>query len=158
VNTPDVLIRRAKDADIEALASCHCAMAMETENLTLDPETTLRGTRAVLDDPSKGFYLVAEREGVRVGQLMVTFEWSDWRNGTFWWIQSVYVEPFARRKGVYRALYEAVKNEAAAAKDVCGIRLYVETNNQTAKSTYSAMGMLKAHYDIFELDFGTKMS
>ena len=153
MNERDVLIRRANDADLEALAFCHRAMAMETENLKLDPETTLRGTRAVLDDPSKGFYLVAERNGVRVGQLMVTFEWSDWRNGTFWWIQSVYVEPFARRTGVYRALHEAVQKEAAAAKDVCGLRLYVETHNKNAQATYRSMGMVKAHYDIFEIDF-----
>lgn len=128
-------------------------MALETEGKALDPETTLLGTRAVLEDPAKGFYLVAEHEGRFVGQLLVTFEWSDWRNGTFWWIQSVYVVPEARRTGVYRALHGFVLEKARAEKDVCGVRLYVEKQNERAQATYRAMGMSAAHYDIYEIDF-----
>lgn len=147
------LIRQATLADIDALAENHRAMAFETENKTLDADTTLRGTRAVLEDASKGFYLIAERSGEMVGQLLITFEWSDWRSGTFWWIQSVYVLPLARRTGVYRALHDHVLMEAQKAKDVCGVRLYVEKSNDRAQSTYRAMGMQPAHYDIYEVDF-----
>lgn len=146
-------IRLAESNDIPALAENHRAMALETENKTLDVETTIRGTRAVVHHPDKGFYLIAERTGRMVGQLLVTFEWSDWRNGTFWWIQSVYVVPEARRTGVYRALHDYVLLKAREAKDVCGIRLYVDKDNHTAQTTYKAMGMQAAHYDIYEVDF-----
>jgi len=128
-------------------------MAWETEGKGLDPETTWLGTKAVLEDAAKGFYLIAEREGLFVGQLLVTFEWSDWRNGTFWWIQSVYVVPEARRTGVYRALHAFVLEKARAEKNVCGVRLYVEKQNERAQATYHAMGMSDAHYDIYEIDF-----
>lgn len=146
-------IRLATQTDVEALAAHHRAMAFETENKTLDVETTLQGTRAVLDDRSKGFYLIAERSGAMVGQLLVTFEWSDWRAGTFWWIQSVYVVPNARRTGVYRALHDFVLDAAKKAGDVCGVRLYVDKDNRNAQATYRAMGMQPAHYDIYEIDF-----
>ena len=146
-------IRLANSSDIEALAQNHRAMAFETENKRLDEEITLRGTRAVLDDPGKGFYLIAERADHMVGQLLVTFEWSDWRSGTFWWIQSVYVLPHARRTGVYRALHDYVLTEARRSKDICGVRLYVDKDNQHAQATYRAMGMQPAHYDIYEVDF-----
>ncbi|HRI63469.1 MAG TPA: GNAT family N-acetyltransferase [Polyangium sp.] len=149
----DTHIRLATSSDIEALARNHRSMAFETENKTLDRETTLRGTRAVLDDPGKGFYLIAERAGQMVGQLLVTFEWSDWRDGTFWWIQSVYVLPHARRTGVYRALHDYVLAKARRSKDICGVRLYVDKDNGHAQATYRAMGMLPAHYDIYEVDF-----
>jgi len=148
-----VEIRAARAEDVEALAQNHRTMAMETEAKALDPETTIRGTRAVLEDPSKGFYLIAEREGAMVGQLLVTFEWSDWRSGTFWWIQSVYVEPNARRSGVYRALHDHVVSKARAAPGVAGVRLYVDKDNHRAQSTYAALGMTHAHYDIYEIDF-----
>ncbi|MDI3286458.1 GNAT family N-acetyltransferase [Polyangium sp. 15x6] len=148
-----VSIRLAHAGDVETLARQHRAMALETEGKTLDPETTIRGTRAVIEDPAKGFYLVAEREGLAVGQLLVTFEWSDWRNGTFWWIQSVYVAEGARRTGVYRALHDHVLAKARADKGVCGVRLYVDKENHRAQATYAAMGMRAAHYDFFEIDF-----
>jgi ribosomal protein S18 acetylase RimI-like enzyme len=146
-------VRGATLADLESLAANHRAMALETEGRALDEATTLRGTRAVLEDASKGFYLIAERGGERVGQLLVTFEWSDWRDGVFWWIQSVYVHPNARRTGVYRALHDDVMEKARAQKDVCGVRLYVEKQNERAQATYRAMGMERAHYDIYEIDF-----
>jgi len=152
-NMVSTLIRPAKPSDIEALAQNHRAMAFETENKTLDVDTTLRGTRAILDDPAKGFYLIAERAEHMVGQLLVTFEWSDWRSGNFWWIQSVYVLPDARRTGVYRALHDHVLTSAKNAQNVCGVRLYVDKDNRQAQSTYRAMGMQAAHYDIYEVDF-----
>jgi ribosomal protein S18 acetylase RimI-like enzyme len=150
---PPTQIRLAKSSDIEALARNHRAMAFETESKSLDEETTLRGTRAVLEDPGKGFYLIAERTNQMVGQLLVTFEWSDWRAGTFWWIQSVYVLPHARRTSVYRALHDYVLTEARRSKDICGVRLYVDKDNRNAQATYQAMGMQPAHYDIYEVDF-----
>jgi GNAT superfamily N-acetyltransferase len=128
-------------------------MALETERKVLDRERLTRGVMAVLDDATKGFYLVAEdASGEVIGQLMVTFEWSDWRDGVFWWIQSVYVVPEARRTGVYRALYERVLRLAADDGGVCGVRLYVERENEPAMSTYRALGMARAHYEMFELD------
>jgi ribosomal protein S18 acetylase RimI-like enzyme len=148
-----VVIRRATLADAPRLASHNRAMALETESKTLDPETVERGTRAVLEDASKGFYLVAERDGVTVGQLLVTYEWSDWRNGTFHWIQSVYVVPEARRTGVYRALYDHVLTSARADGGVAGIRLYAERRNVRAQATYEALGMQQAHYVMYEVDF-----
>lgn len=134
-------------------------MALETEGKTLDRERLTRGVSAVLEDPSKGFYLVAERAEAReeeqaiVGQLLVTFEWSDWRNGTFYWVQSVYVDPSARRRGVYRALYANVIERARHAEGVSGVRLYVERHNRIAQSTYAALGMSRAAYEMFEVDF-----
>ncbi len=146
-------LRHALPSDIDVLAQNHRAMALETENKTLDVDTTLRGTRAVLEDPVKGFYLIAERDAQMVGQLLVTFEWSDWRAGNFWWIQSVYVVSPSRRTGVYRALHDHVLALARKTKDVCGVRLYVDKDNQYAQATYRAMGMMPAHYDIYEVDF-----
>ncbi len=147
------LIRLANAGDVSMLAQNHRAMALETEGKTLDTETTRKGTQAVIEDAAKGFYLVAEREGVTVGQLLVTFEWSDWRTGTFWWIQSVYVAEGARRTGVYRALHDHVLAKAREDKNVCGVRLYVDKDNARAQATYAALGMSPAHYDFFEIDF-----
>ncbi len=151
--TNSILIRLGTTDDISALAQNHREMALETENKYLDVDTTLRGTHAVIDDPNKGFYLIAERDGVMVGQLLVTFEWSDWRSGVFWWIQSVYVLPDARRMGVYRTLYGHVLEAAKNAQNVCGVRLYVDKDNGKAQATYRAMGMQAAHYDMYEVDF-----
>lgn len=127
------------------------AMAAETEALALDPERVLRGVEAVLRDPGKGFYLVAydAESGAVAGQLMVTYEWSDWRDGMQWWIQSVHVVPAWRRRGVYRALHEAVVARARAAGAV-GVRLYVAGENVGAQRTYVALGMTETHYRLFE--------
>ena len=149
----DIHIRRATVADTEIIAQHCAAMAAETENLALDRDRLRRGVEAVLQDPSKGFYTVAEADGAVVGQMMVTLEWSDWRNGTFWWLQSVYVQPEYRRRGVYRQLYERVLEAARARKDICGLRLYVSQENAAAQQVYARLGMRKAHYDMFELDF-----
>ena len=148
----DLVIRRAAPMDAAILAANNRAMALETEGKVLDTATTLRGAAALIADESKGFYLIAERASEVAGQLMVTYEWSDWRNGTFWWIQSVYVSPASRRGGIFRALYRRVREMAADAGDVCGIRLYVETANARAQSTYVALGMQRSHYELYELD------
>ncbi len=142
-------IRLATIADADAIARWNIAMAWETEAKRLDPDTIGRGVRAVFDEPRRGFYVVATLDGVPAGCLMITYEWSDWRCGDFWWIQSVYVTPEARRAGVFRALYAHVKNLADGAGAV-GIRLYVETENERAQATYAGLGMERCHYYMYE--------
>jgi ribosomal protein S18 acetylase RimI-like enzyme len=149
----EITIRSAAPTDLEIVAASNAAMALETEGRALDGPTIRRGVAALLADPGKGFYLLAERGGAVVGQLMVTFEWSDWRAGTFWWIQSVYVAPAARRAGVYRALYRRLLAMAREDGGVCGIRLYVDRANARAQATYAALGMERAHYELYEVDF-----
>ncbi len=146
-------VRPAYPRDLTRLVEFNRAMARETEDKELDEATVQAGMQAVLDDPGLGEYFVAERDGVPVGCLMITREWSDWRNGVFWWIQSVYVAPQARGAGVFRSLYEFVLARARAARDVCGVRLYVERANRSAQAVYRSVGMQASHYDIFELDF-----
>ena len=119
-------VRRATLDDLETIVRLNAAMALETEAKTLDRDTLRAGVGRLLSDALRGFYMVAESAGQIVGQLMVTFEWSDWRNAYFWWIQSVYVTPEFRRKGVYRLLERSVKSQALQMGDVCGIRLYVD--------------------------------
>ena len=149
----NIEIRSSTPADAESIAEHNAAIARETENVQLDPKRMRLGVDAVLRDPAKGFYTVAEADGQVVGQMMVTFEWSDWRNGTFWWIQSVYVRPEYRKRGVYRRLYEHVLGEAKERNDVCGVRLYVDKNNRTAQQVYERLGMNSARYAMYELDF-----
>ena len=152
----DISIRRGNLSDAETIAEFNAAMALETEGLPLDRPRLIEGVQAVLRDPAKGFYLVAEFECRAVGQMMITYEWSDWRNGVFWWIQSVYVEADQRRAGVYRCLHQHVVEQAQELGDVCGIRLYVERENEIAQSVYRRLGMAKTVYDIFEVDFVIK--
>ena len=143
-------IRAAVPADLDALVAWNAAMAWETEQKKLDPVILARGVSGVFEQPQRGFYLVAERAGEAVGSLLVTREWSDWRCGDFWWIQSVYVIPAARRGGVFRALYAAVEQRAVAAGAV-GLRLYVETENRHAQATYEGLGMQRCHYFMYEM-------
>jgi GNAT superfamily N-acetyltransferase len=143
------VIRPATRADIPALAAWNAAMAWETEAKRLDPELLARGVAGVFDEPRRGFYLVAERDGAAVGGLLVTYEWSDWRDGDFWWIQSVYVAPGARRGGVFRLRHAEVVRRAREAGAV-GVRLYVETENQRAQATYEGLGMQRCHYFMYE--------
>ncbi len=142
-------LRPARLDDADVITRFNVAMALETEGLALDPVRAGRGARALLGDPQKGLYFVAERAGAPVGQLMITYEWSDWRDAWWWWIQSVWVEPDARRGGVYRALYAHVV-QAAKAAGCCGVRLYVERANAKAQATYRALGMKQARYELFE--------
>ena len=144
------MIRIATLEDSEAVQAFNIAMALETEGKSLCPETISRGVRALIEDPSKGFYLVAERKDAIVGSLLVTKEWSDWRNGAFWWIQSVYVTSANRRQGIYRDMYRIVKQMAGADGNVCGFRLYVEKENRAAQQTYERLGMQETHYKMYE--------
>jgi GNAT superfamily N-acetyltransferase len=149
----EIVIRLAAASDARTIAGFNAAMARETENLELDGERLLQGVQAVLDDASKGFYLVAEIDGAVVGQLMLTFEWSDWRNGVFWWVQSVYIRHDCRRKGVFSALHRHVESIARSTPGVCGLRLYVERTNRRARKTYLALGMTCPGYQVMEIDF-----
>ena len=146
---PSPLIRAATPTDLPELLAWNAAMAWETEQKRLDPVVLERGIRGVFEREQRGFYLVAEHDGAAVGSLLVTYEWSDWRCGDFWWIQSVYVTPAARRGGVFRALYAEVERRAGAAGAV-GLRLYVETENQHAQATYADLGMQRCHYWMYE--------
>ena len=149
----NVRIRDARPADQEFLACGNEAMALETEHKRLDPPTIRRGVAAVFDNPGHGRYFVAEDEfGNPVGQLMITYEWSDWRNGQFWWIQSVHVLPTARRTGVFRALYNHIDALAKSTPGVVGLRLYVELDNAAALRTYERCGMHDGGYRIMEVD------
>jgi len=150
-------IRRGARADRELLAAHNRAMAEETEGKRLDERASLAGVDGLFADEARGFYLVAARAGRIVGQLMVTREWSDWRNADFWWIQSVYVPPAERRRGVFSALFRALEAEARASRTVCGLRLYAERGNERAHSTYRALGMRETHYRIFELDWSGRV-
>jgi ribosomal protein S18 acetylase RimI-like enzyme len=144
-----VLIRAATSADVADLVAWNTAMAWETERKTLDPGRLRRGVEGVLEQPARGFYLIAAIAGEAAGGLLVTREWSDWRCGDFWWIQSVYVLPAARRRGVFRALHAAVEERAREAGAV-GLRLYVETENTRAQATYEGLGMERCHYFMYE--------
>lgn len=149
---PDFSLRDATLADLEALVGFNAAMAWETEHKRLDLAVLRPGVAAVFDDPRRGFYRVAERAGTVVGGLLVTYEWSDWRCGDWWWIQSVYVRPEARGHGIFGALYRDLAARARTAGAV-GLRLYVERDNQRAQRTYAALGMHETAYRLFEREF-----
>ena len=143
-------IRLAVETDAEALVEFNQAMALETEGKTLDARILQSGVEAVFRDEKKGFYVVAEQDGRIVGGLMVTFEWSDWRDAWFWWIQSVYILPEYRGRGIYGRLYEFVKTAARDREGVCGFRLYVEKENVRAQKVYEKLGMEETHYLMYE--------
>ena len=143
-------IRRAVRSDDFHIARFNQAMALETERRHLDEATIQAGVRSLFDRPDLGFYVVAEYDGKAAGCLLITYEWSDWRNGVFWWIQSVYVLPEFRAKGLYRAMYSEVKRMAAEAGNVCGFRLYVEKENSRAIQIYEHLGMHEAPYLMYE--------
>jgi GNAT superfamily N-acetyltransferase len=149
----NITVRLATPADAPIIARFNSLMAVETENIHLDQQRLLSGVEALLCDPAKGFYIVAESNNAVVGQLMITFEWSDWRNGVFWWIQSVYVEQSARGTGVFKALFDFIHTHATSTNDVCGLRLYVEKSNVRAKQTYERLAMHLSHYEMYEMDF-----
>ena len=146
----EISIRLANQDDAAALVQFNQAMALETEGKTLDPQILGSGVESVFHDVKKGFYVVAEDDGKIVGGLMITYEWSDWRDNWFWWIQSVYILPEYRGRRIYSLLYEFVKNEAENQGDVCGFRLYVEHDNFKAQQVYEKLGMQKSHYLMYE--------
>ena len=144
------MIRKATINDLDCIAGFQIAMAEETEKISLDKETVLKGVKKVLTDETKGQYYVAEIDGAVVSSLLTTYEWSDWRNGTILWIQSVYVLPAFRRKGIYRKMYNHLKNLVLANDQLNGIRLYADKNNEAAQKTYLKLGMNMDHYVTFE--------
>ena len=152
-NDLDITVRRAVDSDLETIVGFNASMAEKTEGKTLDLERLRAGVAAVLADDRLGFYLVAEIRDHVAGQLMITTEWSDWRNAYFWWIQSVYVAPEFRRQGVYRALDGHVRTEAGKRSNVCGLRLYVDRDNRVAQAVYAGLDMQHSDYDMYEIDF-----
>ncbi|HEX5271495.1 MAG TPA: GNAT family N-acetyltransferase [Gemmataceae bacterium] len=145
-----VAIRRGTPDDLPVIVEFNRRLAEETENKALDPEVLRRGILATFDDPHKGPYFVAEEGGEVLGQMQITYEWSDWRNGWMWWIQGVYVRADARRRGVFRALYRHVYEAARADPEVIALRLYVERDNRRAQDTYSGLGMSQTGYVVFE--------
>lgn len=146
----EIDIRPARPEDAAVLAEYQILMARETEELELDRSTVESGVAAVLADPGKGEYWLADEDGRVLACLLVTFEWSDWRNGTVLWVQSVYVLPEARGRGLYRRLYEHLKARVEAAPDLRGIRLYVDKRNAGAQRVYERLGMTREHYELFE--------
>jgi len=146
----DISVRKATVDDVAFIMASNLQMAAETEDVGLDPATLRKGIEYLLAHADEGLYLVAQSAGQPAGTLMVTFEWSDWRNGRFWWIQSVYVPAEFRRRGVYRAMHEAVRQLARQDPQVCGLRLYVERENHVAQQTYQDIGMAETHYRLYE--------
>lgn len=147
------IFRKAELEDAEMISEFNVKMAAETEGKKLDEDIVLKGVKAVIEDSNKGFYVVADKgdkEPEIIGQLLVTFEWSDWRNKFFWWIQSVYVDQKYRNKRVFSNLHSKIMQIAKSNKDVCGLRLYVKTNNESAKKVYEALGMNKTSYEVYE--------
>ena len=147
-----ITVRRASPADAPSIIRFQMSMALETEGRALDESTLAAGVRAVFDAPEGGFYLVAEIGGAVAGSLMITYEWSDWRNAPIWWIQSVFVDAEHRRRGVYTAMHSraiAMATENGAG----GVRLYVERTNYIAQATYAHLGMSRSHYGLYEVEF-----
>jgi GNAT superfamily N-acetyltransferase len=145
-----IKIRKAGINDIDFIIRFQLSMALETENMELDHPTVCLGVNAVVKDPAKGHYYVAEYEDKVIGSLLVTYEWSDWRNGQVWWLQSLYVVPEFRRKGIFREMYYFLKKEVSDDVNLRGIRLYVDKTNKIAQDVYQAMGMNGEHYQVFE--------
>lgn len=150
----EITIRPAQPDDWPTIVESNCRLAEESEGKRLDRATLQAGVRAVLADPNRGRYFLACADGRIVGQLMTTWEWSDWRNGRIWWLQSVYVHPDYRRRGVFRRLFEHVLRAAESDPGVVGLRLYVENGNERAQETYRSLGMSGAGYFVLERMFG----
>ncbi len=146
----EILIRKATLDDVQKLVEFNQAMAQETEGKSLDRETLTAGVETLIKRPEYGFYMVAEQNNTIAAGLLITYEWSDWRNKLFWWIQSVYVTPQFRRQGLYSALYRQVQEMAESAGNVCGFRLYVEKENINAQQTYQALGMSECEYFMYQ--------
>ena len=146
----NLLIREARREDSAAIIEFQLAMAQETEDVALDRDVLTRGVAALFDTPSLGRYYVAEADGRVIASLMITYEWSDWRNGMVWWIQSVYTVPEFRRRGIYAALYAHIRSHVEPDPNIRGIRLYVDNRNTAAQEVYKRLGMEGEHYRVFE--------
>ena len=144
----DARLAEAHEAPI--IADFTSSIAWETEQVRLEPEVVLDGVQAVFRNPELGFYVVAVNSGTVIGCLMVTYEWSDWRNGVQWWLQSVYVKSDYRRKGVFKRLWDFIIDLASEKPDVCGVRLYVEKDNEPAQAAYRRIGMKDTNYLVYE--------
>jgi GNAT superfamily N-acetyltransferase len=157
-----VQIRAATMADVETISVFNAALARETEARILDGQLLQAGVETILQDPNKGWYAIAvsshdSAQSKVVGQILITYEWSDWRNGTFWWLQSLYVDPQYRQQGVFRQLYDYVHEKAQTNPEkVCGFRLYVERENHQAHQAYAHIGFEKTAYQMHEIDFSEK--
>jgi len=145
-------IRKAEIGDAAVIANYNVRLALETEDLKLEAGVVAAGVTAVLQDSAKGVYYVAESDGQVAGQVMITYEWSDWRNGNIWWLQSVYVAAPFRRQGIFRALFAHVQQLAGNQPGVCGLRLYMHAENTRARQSYLDLGMTHTEYEVFELD------
>jgi GNAT superfamily N-acetyltransferase len=144
-------IRSATPADHAVVTQFNLLLALETERLVLDQSVVSEGVRAILGDAAKGLYFVAETNAQVVGQVMITYEWSDWRNGNIWWLQSVYVRQDQRARGAFRQLFQFVKGQAEQTPGVCGIRLYMHSGNQRARQVYANLGFEFTEYEVFEM-------
>ena len=149
----NLIIRKESNNDINTIVTFNYLMAKETETILLDKKIVKLGVKSVITDPSIAQYWIAENNNEIIGQLMVTYEWSDWRNGDMWWISSVYVTENFRRRGVFSALYKHIERMAKENPGCCGIRLYIEKQNERAQKTYLSLGMNDAGYDVMEVDF-----
>lgn len=149
----EIQVRLASLVHLDTIIDFNAAMAKETEDKELETDLLRAGVEAVLTRNDLGFYIVAEHNGRPVGQLLITHEWSDWRNAFFWWIQSVYVSPEYRRMGVYKSLHVYTAVEARRRSDVCGLRLYVDKGNRIAQGVYASMHMHQTNYDMYEIEF-----
>ena len=149
----ELSVRVAERRDSQTLVNFNIEMAWETERKRLEPAIVAEGVQRLLENAQRGFYVVAETPGQIVGSLMVTYEWSDWRCGLFWWIQSVYVRPDYRKRGVFSRLYQSLKDKASRDSSVCGFRLYVQNANRTAQDTYNSVGMKETPYRVYEESF-----
>ncbi|HEX4149015.1 MAG TPA: GNAT family N-acetyltransferase [Pirellulales bacterium] len=152
-----IIIRPAASSDQPTIVEFNRLLALESEQKQLSVKTLGRGVAACFERPELARYFIAELGGAIIGQAMITYEWSDWRCGMFWWIQSVYVEPGSRRRGVFRALFEQIASRAKADGGVCGLRLYVEAHNQAALATYRGMGMQPSGHLVYELDWSSSI-
>lgn len=146
----NIIIRKAQASERDIIVDFQIRMAKETEDLGLDQATLTKGVQRVLEDPSKGTYWVVEYDARIICSVLITHEWSDWRNGEVWWIQSLYVLAPFRGKGIFKQLYAFFKEQVEANEDLKGIRLYVEKENVNAQKAYEAVGMTKEHYDMYE--------
>lgn len=148
----DIKIRLGVKEDIDTIAKFNAEMAWETEGIDLSLERLKKGVAGLFEDSRRGFYVIAECDGKVVGQTMITYEWSDWRNADFWWIQSVYVLPEYRRAGIFRGIFEHIKSMAKAS-NVCGFRLYVNKHNSQAKNAYENLGLECSYYEMYEVSY-----